>query len=29
LNPDVVLATRLNIAKVEKRIKSKTKSKHT
>jgi pyruvate,water dikinase len=28
LNPDVVLATRLNIAKVEKRIKSKTKSKH-
>jgi pyruvate,water dikinase len=29
LNPDVVLATRLNIAKVEKRIKSKTKSKRT
>jgi pyruvate,water dikinase len=27
LNPDVVLATRLNIAKVEKRIKSKTKRK--
>jgi pyruvate,water dikinase len=29
LNPDVVLATRLNIAKVEKRIKSRTKSKRT
>jgi pyruvate,water dikinase len=29
LNPDVVLATRLNIAKVEKRIKSKTKIKRT
>jgi len=29
LNPDVVLATRLNIAKVEKKIKSKTQSKHT
>ncbi len=29
LNPDVVLATRLNIAKVEKKTKSKTKSKHT
>jgi len=29
LNPDVVLATRINIAKVEKRIKSKTKSKRT
>jgi pyruvate,water dikinase len=29
LNPDVVLATRLNIAKVEKRIKSKTKRKRT
>jgi pyruvate,water dikinase len=29
LNPDVVLATRLNIAKVENRIKSKTKSKLT
>jgi len=28
LNPDVVLATRLNIAKVENRIKSKTKRKH-
>jgi pyruvate,water dikinase len=29
LNPDVVLATRLNIAEVEKRIKSETKSKRT
>ena len=29
LNPDVVLATRLNIAKVEKTTKSKTRSKHT
>jgi pyruvate,water dikinase len=29
LNPDVVLSTRLNIAKVEKRIKSNTKSKRT
>jgi len=29
LNPDVVLATRLNIARVEKRIKSKTRSKRT
>jgi len=29
LNPDVVLATRLNIAEVEKRIKSKTKRKRT
>ena len=28
LNPDVVLSTRLNIAKVEDRIKSKTKIKH-